>query len=289
MRWILGGFIIFLAWASWARYHYVCEIKQLCGQEAPQTRPMTLSVKDGDDVILEGYEQFFFEKGSYQPAMSENNQLFLERLAYYLRKTEGKELDITANHLISEETGKIEGSFQENLGLARAEAIRNLLIKEGVPEKIIFLDHILLDADSLPLEPVSFSVETPEDGIPSEYTKPTYTFKNMTFSDANFEYNSDVFRPGEQFLAYADSVQHYLELNPDKTLYIIGHTDSIGSDAFNEDLGMRRARNAGLFFQENLEIDSKVQVETRGRSEPVAPNDSPENRQKNRRVNIVIK
>jgi OOP family OmpA-OmpF porin len=289
MRWIIGGFIVFLAWASWARYHYVCEIKQLCSPQPENTRPLTLAVKDGDEVILEGYEQFLFQKGAVEPELSENNQLFLERLAYYLSKKQGKELNITANHLISEKSGKIEGSFQENIGLARAEAIRKRLVKEGLDEKRIFLDHILLDADSLPLEPISFFVETDKDGIPSEYTKPTYTFRNMTFSDANFEYNSDVFQPGEQFLAYADSVKHFLELNEDKTLYIIGHTDSIGSDAFNEDLGMRRARNAGLFFQKKLKVQSKVQVESRGRTEPVAPNDSPENRQKNRRVNIVIK
>ena len=74
---------------------------------------------------------------------------------------------------------------------------------------------------------------------------------------------------------------------------IIGHTDSIGSDAYNDTLGMRRAENALLYFRD-LGIGNTIETETMGKRRPVAPNsttsgnDNPEGRQKNRRVNFVI-
>ncbi|NJL74146.1 MAG: OmpA family protein [Saprospiraceae bacterium] len=81
--------------------------------------------------------------------------------------------------------------------------------------------------------------------------------------------------------------------HPEKVIKIIGHTDSIGSDAYNNPLGLERANNAKLYF-EKLGITSQIIVETFGKKRPVAPNslpngkDNPEGRQKNRRVNFLI-
>ncbi|MCB9297603.1 MAG: OmpA family protein [Lewinellaceae bacterium] len=115
----------------------------------------------------------------------------------------------------------------------------------------------------------------------------------MTFSDANFEYNSDVFKPGEPFKLYADSVKTYFDLNPEGILRIVGHTDSIASADYNLDLGMRRAQSARDYFR-GLGIEAKIVVESQGEERPVAPNsnpdgsDNPEGRQKNRRVNFIL-
>ncbi len=284
--WIIILFLLFLVTTAISRYYYVCEIKQLCEQE--EIRAQTLNVMDGDEPVFENQDQFLFRRDSVQPELNEQNKDFLYRLAYYLKKETGKQLTIVGRYLPTENNLVIPGSFQENIGLARAEVIRNLLINEGVDEDRIFLDGKLYQGETLPEEPISFLLsDMPEDDTPEEFQKLQFTFENMTYTDANFEYNSDVFDPGPQFRSYADSVSTYLEFNEDKTLTIIGHTDSIGSDAFNEDLGLRRAKNTRLYFQD-LGITNEIKVDSKGRSEPAFPNNSEENRQKNRRVNIRI-
>ncbi|MEL7020990.1 MAG: OmpA family protein, partial [Bacteroidota bacterium] len=136
--------------------------------------------------------------------------------------------------------------------------------------------------------PVLFSAFLPAvEESPEAYEKTSFTFKNMTFSEANFEYNSAVFTPGEPFLLYADSVKTYLELHPDKSLIVTGHTDSIGGDPYNDNLGMQRAIAAKEYF-EKMGIASTITTQSMGRTRPVASNTTDEGRSKNRRVNFQI-
>ena len=68
-------------------------------------------------------------------------------------------------------------------------------------------------------------------------------------------------------------------------ILIIGHTDSKGTDAYNMALGMRRAvavRDKLLEF--GLDPARIVGVESRGESQPIAPNDTDEGRFQNRRI-----
>ena len=77
---------------------------------------------------------------------------------------------------------------------------------------------------------------------------------------------------------------------------IEGHTDSKGNDAYNQKLSERRAASVKTWFMVKEGLD-KVQFSTQGfgAKKPVAPNtkpdgsDDPEGRQKNRRVEIIIK
>ena len=69
------------------------------------------------------------------------------------------------------------------------------------------------------------------------------------------------------------------------SLEIIGHTDSKGSDEYNMALGMRRAiavRDKLLEF--GLDPARILGVESRGESEPIAPNDTEQGRFENRRI-----
>lgn len=76
------------------------------------------------------------------------------------------------------------------------------------------------------------------------------------------------------------------------TVSVVGHTDSIGSDAFNDDLSLRRARAVVAVLAERVGPDVTLVPEGRGEREPVAPNttddgeDYPEGRAVNRRVEL---
>jgi outer membrane protein OmpA-like peptidoglycan-associated protein len=285
-------FLSFIVFMLFARWYFVCEIRQACGEdiELEDQRLKTLKLTEGDSTLLSGYDQFAFDSASVAPRLNDNNRAFLDTLASIIERNPERNLTITAFYRQNE--AGIAPGFFENLGLARADQIRKLLMKRGISQDRISLDHGITASDRL-IEPLLFDLYDPNN-LDDGFEKVVFTFKNMTFSDANFEYNSDVFRPAEPLLLYADSVKTYLDLNPEANMTIVGHTDSIGSDAYNVDLGMRRAQNARLYFIDSMGVTADISVESMGKSRPVAPNstpeglDNPEGRQKNRRVNFIL-
>ena len=85
--------------------------------------------------------------------------------------------------------------------------------------------------------------------------------------------------------ALARNLQQY----PDTTVDVIGHTDNTGSAEYNQDLSARRAQAvAGVLLEQGV-APVRVRAFGRGESEPVASNLSPEGRQQNRRVEVIIR
>lgn len=79
-----------------------------------------------------------------------------------------------------------------------------------------------------------------------------------------------------------------LEKYPNSDVLIVGHTDSVGTDAYNLDLSQRRAQAASVYLQSFGVPASRLQTQGKGESEPVQSNDTDEGRAKNRRVEIAI-
>jgi outer membrane protein OmpA-like peptidoglycan-associated protein len=77
---------------------------------------------------------------------------------------------------------------------------------------------------------------------------------------------------------------------------IYGHTDSKGNDAYNQSLSEKRAKAVQEYLVKNFKVEtSRLSAKGLGEKKPVAPNtksngaDNPEGRQKNRRVEILIR
>lgn len=283
-------FVLFLLFAVFARWFFVCDILGQCQPEPPAApvvediRAKTLQLTEDDRVILSGYDQFLFRTGEGLPVLNPDNQLFLDTLAALMLADTNKQLQLTG--YFTPQEADIMAGFWEDMGLARAAAIRDLLRSRGISEQRIDLDHIQL-TDSLLAEPVRFTfVGTAPDAYDT-YAKETFDFHNMTYSDANFPSNGYIFTPTTAFVNYADSVKVYLASAPEKRIRLIGHTDSDGTDAYNQRLGMKRAESTRTYLK-GLGITNSIMLETRGESEPIRPNDTPENKQKNRRINLII-
>ncbi len=269
---VFGFFIIY---AFFARWYYVCEIHGLCA--GADVRLHNLSLREGDRLVLQGYDQMAFSTGETAPRLNDNNVRFLDEVARYLREQSGKHLTITAFYRESE--AEIKPGFFENLGVARAAELRGELIRRGIEEQRIALDYGRSQSESL-REPVFFEIDRPGNKL-------QFSFSNMTFSQDNFRFDSDEFRPGQPFMRYADSVRTYLENRPETRLIIVGHTDSQGTDEYNQDLGLRRAKNARQYFLD-LGVGATIEVQSRGESSPVATNRTADGRAKNRRVNFIL-
>jgi len=80
-----------------------------------------------------------------------------------------------------------------------------------------------------------------------------------------------------------------LQANPDVRISLQGHTDSIGTDEYNLALSDRRAKSVKVYLNKFFDIaGERLNTVGFGESRPVAPNDTPENRQKNRRVEFKV-
>lgn len=287
---LLLGILIFGLWASFARYYYVCEIKGLCpsqeqvevNQPDSPERLDNLALQFGDEKILQDYNQFYFQNGISKPTLDSSNVAFLDGIATYLFENEDKKLKITGRFLESESEITV-GTF-DNLGIARAAAIEKELLDRDIPEDRISLDHLVAQGDVL-TEPIIFSILEADN---NELEDVQFTFKNMTFLESNFKFDSDVFEPREAFLMYADSMKTFFSTNPDKTLTIIGHTDKIGKQSYNKDLGYRRANSAKLYVANKVGIQNEIKIKSMGEKQPMATNNTEEGRAKNRRINLVI-
>jgi len=86
-----------------------------------------------------------------------------------------------------------------------------------------------------------------------------------------------------------DQVAQLLKAYPTNQLRITGHTDSVGSDPYNQSLSEKRAQSvADNLVQSGGVSKSRLRVVGWGKKRPVASNDTPEGRQQNRRVEIDI-
>lgn len=101
-----------------------------------------------------------------------------------------------------------------------------------------------------------------------------------------FPFNSTQILPAGQdnLRQLASSLDKY----PNSDILIVGHTDSVGTDAYNQDLSQRRALAASAYLQTLGVPASRLQTQGRGETEPIASNDTEDGRQRNRRVEIAI-
>lgn len=76
--------------------------------------------------------------------------------------------------------------------------------------------------------------------------------------------------------------------NPKTEILVIGHTDADGSDAYNQALSQRRARSVKNYAVMQGIQGSRLSIEGRGETEPIASNETASGKAQNRRVEIVI-
>jgi len=108
----------------------------------------------------------------------------------------------------------------------------------------------------------------------------------VNMSDVLFDTGSSTLKPGaREKLAKISGI---LLAHPGLTLQIEGHTDSVGSDEFNQLLSERRADTVRDFLAEQGVPASSISARGFGKTQPVATNDTPEGRQRNRRVELVV-
>ncbi|MBB3240713.1 outer membrane protein OmpA-like peptidoglycan-associated protein [Pseudomonas sp. Tn43] len=101
-----------------------------------------------------------------------------------------------------------------------------------------------------------------------------------------FAYNQSELMP--QARSELDSLMAKLQNADVASIKVIGHTDSQGSDAYNQKLSERRASSVAAYLLSQGVAPNKLTSEGRGESQPVAENNTEEGRAQNRRVELHI-
>ena len=111
-------------------------------------------------------------------------------------------------------------------------------------------------------------------------TKVTYA------ADAFFDFNKSVIKP-EGKAKLDDLIGKIQGINLE-VIIAVGHTDSVGSDAYNQKLSVRRSEAVKAYLVSKGIEKNRVYTEGKGEKQPVADNKTAEGRAKNRRVEIEV-
>nr|GFC44154.1 hypothetical protein [Tanacetum cinerariifolium] len=110
----------------------------------------------------------------------------------------------------------------------------------------------------------------------------------ITIRDVHFEFNKATLTPGDK--QQLDMVATKLKTEaPNVQMHVSGHTDSVGSDAYNQKLSEKRAHSVTDYLvSAGIPRSAFVSVEGDGEARPVADNKTAEGRALNRRVEIKL-
>jgi outer membrane protein OmpA-like peptidoglycan-associated protein len=110
--------------------------------------------------------------------------------------------------------------------------------------------------------------------------KKTLVFENINFDTGDFSSSEEEFKQFDDLIAY-------LKENPNLKVVVEGHTDDVGSSEDNKILSQERALFVKSFFKYK-EVTNAIESVGYGEESPMVPNDSKENRARNRRVVIHL-
>lgn len=256
--------------------------------EHPLIRPFPGSVLAENMSKHNDFEAFEFQVANPDTGKAEKKQVKGEywRLLYEVRNPDGSRVQTVT---------KLE--FQENYRAAAEEKGGEVLWEDPkglftftVPREDGGITYCQLDAvgnlgqqyltiiDEKPLE-------TSLEFGPAEMKAALDKDGRVLLYGILFDYDKASLQ--KESLEQLEHVVTLLHDNPDLALEVQGHTDDQGSDDYNLELSQRRAETVRSFLLLFGVEESRLTAKGYGESKPVAPNDSDENRAKNRRVELV--
>ncbi|AUD02845.1 OmpA family protein [Spirosoma pollinicola] len=311
--------ILLILWMMGSTWWHVCKIKQLCGNDAQPVAVSADSTLDITPVKTPGFtiaDEDYFRlnfPGNFSFAKSGANANMnslggsLGSMITYIKVSPNRTLEIIGYY----SKGEANTTTFPNLGLARAEGIKQYLIQQGISATSLTTTGVERDipftakGDSLvggldfvftgtADAPATDSVTAP---TPVTIAEPT-TEKELAAS----EKFTSVFKPIDLYFPlsvanyiktdetkkFFEEATKYLAEHKDKKLLLTGHTDSSGPDEVNMRLSLDRANQVKSKLRKSgIEAD-QIAVKAKGETEPKADNSTISGRKANRRVTVVV-
>ncbi|MBN1292856.1 MAG: OmpA family protein [Candidatus Latescibacteria bacterium] len=109
----------------------------------------------------------------------------------------------------------------------------------------------------------------------------------ITF-DSGILFQTNSYELDSPAISNIEQLANILKKYEDTDILVDGHTDSTGSDEYNQTLSERRAKSVAVHLVSNGIMNQRIMTIGHGETEPVASNDTPDGRRLNRRVEIAI-
>jgi OOP family OmpA-OmpF porin len=120
-----------------------------------------------------------------------------------------------------------------------------------------------------------------------EAAKPKPVAEKITFAaDVLFDFDKSVIKPDGK--SKLDDLANKMKGINLEVVIAIGHADSVGSDAYNQALSVRRSEAVKAYFVSKGIEGNRVYTEGKGEKQPIADNKTAEGRAKNRRSEIEV-
>lgn len=250
-----------------------------------------LSISDANgDFNIKINENFNFKTSNFSilEPLSANVTSRVSKLKDYLLENPYKDIDIIGYYR-SDETNN---SAYPDLGLARANAVKNYLISQGIPSRQIdthgqLNDDINPDDANTLFGPLQFGITTFEEDATDQKLKAACEairkYPLMLYFETG---EAQINLTAEQRQKIADVSRCVDKLGV--KVQVVGHTDNTGVAANNMTLGQGRADFAKNYLVRNGILSSNIEASSKGQTEPIADNNTDEGKTKNRRTVITI-
>ncbi len=110
--------------------------------------------------------------------------------------------------------------------------------------------------------------------------------RTIILDDVLFDFDRSNVKP--EAAAILDRLVAFMNENKDKKVSLSGHTDNVGTEAYNQRLSERRVSSVQDYIVKKGVENSRVSGQGFGESKPIADNKTREGRAKNRRVEIKV-
>lgn len=211
----------------------------------------------------------------------------IDQLKNYFSENSEKVINVTGYYTSDEENN----TAFPNLGLARANAVKNNLVSKGVSSTKINTSSALMDEmvskDGIFYGPIAYNIdvvsETADEELSTLFDKINEDPLILYFNTAEASINLDA----DQRQKVAD-ISRYIDKVPEATVSITGHTDNTGLAETNQKLGLKRANFAMDYLIGNGIPANKITTSSKGQTEPIADNSTEEGKAKNRRTVVTL-
>lgn len=278
-------------------YYYLCCNCKNDNQNLPEVaagKPSENSILstfsiDGNDFSHKNAGSFDFATGDFNAIvpLKDSINIGIDNLKTFLSKND-QQISITGFALSSEKNA----SAFENLGLARANNVKNYFVSKGIAADLIAINGIIKDDlnknGTTIYGPVSINVseisaETPSidwAGVKAKLNaNPLILYFNT--GQASIDLSVSDRKKITEITRYLDNVEG-------SKLDVIGHTDNVGDKTKNIKLGLDRANFAKNYLASNGISKDRIASSSKGSAEPIAENNTKQGKAKNRRVEVKI-
>jgi len=262
------------------------------GAIIPATTPesdLSININDQDLNFRSAYaDNLLFANGSceYTTPLSSELQVVFKNTVQHLADNTERILALTGLYETEETNGCNDVA---DLGIARAEQVKQLLVQMGAPEDRIEIDasevRDLNEHKDMIVGGVDYNFRSYEEVVPAVSEEVALrTDKIILYFDTN---KQEINLTDDQ-RNYLDRLMAYLEQNPDAKASVTGHTDDRGDDKWNMRLSRKRSEFVRDFMIEQGILKRQITNEGIGPDEPIESNATEEGRAKNRRVEITL-